>query len=204
MTRQELNKQGVSPQLSPTRAKRTGAVRSNALLIAVFAAGVTCVYLLGLREPPRMASGEQRQAEPLIDPGSRTSGKSDSADLKPGKGMAVVNTFYYQAKQRQIPAESLLGNPFVNRSPRIAVPAPTKAEPKVDHTMSQSFKEAMEQVKKLRLESVLMGPDQSLAVISGQLLTEGQKVRGWTVGRIESGRVVLTWRDQKFVLEISQ
>ena len=204
MVRKKLNNNGIGDQLSPHRAKRAGFAHSNVLLIAVFAAGVLCVYVLGLREPPQTVSGEQHPRQAPVETQPKDLGKSDStAGPKPGKGMGIVDTFYYQAKQRQIPVEALASNPFVSRSSRLVAPKP-KMPAKDVEDQDDSVTEAIKRVKELKLQSVMVGSGQAAAMISGELLTKGQKIRGWTVVQIESRRVVLSWRDQKFVLEMSQ
>jgi len=205
MIREELNKHRISSPLRPPVTMRGSFVRSNMLLIGVFAVGILCVYMLGLREPPRTASGQQSAPQISVEFDHKEVDKSESVcGLKPGEGMAIVDTFYYQAKQRQIPIGALVGNPFVTRSPRLAAPSLAKTPIKGDDAQSDSMAEAIERVKKLKLQSVLMATSGTTAMVSGQLLTKGQQIRGWTVVHIEPRRVVLAWRDQKFALEMSQ
>ena len=205
MARQEPNNHAISSSLSPPTARRRGFVRGNMLLIGVFAAGILCVYVLGLREPPQKASGEQQVSDISVEIRLEDLINNNPADeTKPGKGMGIVDTFYYQAKQRQIPIEALVGNPFVSRSPRLVVPVLPEPKTKGDEGQSDSLTEAIGRVKELKLQSVMVGSGGATAMISGQLLTEGQKIQGWTVVKIAPRRVVLTWRDQEYVLEMSQ
>ena len=205
MPRQETNKHSISSQLSPHRAKRAGFARADILLIGVVAAGILCIYVLGLREPPLAASGQRPTVQITAETQLKSIGKSNSTgEIKAGKGMGIVDAFYYQAKHRQIPIEALLRNPFVSRSPRLAAPSLPKTVAKVIDGQSDPLKEAIERVEKLKLQSVMVGSGGATAMRSGQLLTVGQQVRGWTVVQIGPRRVVLAWRDQKFVLEMSQ
>lgn len=205
MPRQETSKHRISSQLSPHRAKRAGFARADMLLIAVFAAGILCVYVLGRRVSPRAASGQRPTVQITAETQLKSIGKSNSTgEIKPGKRMGIVDTFYYQAKQRQIPIEALLGNPFISRSPRLA--APVLPEPKTNGNegQSDSLTEAIVRAKGLKLQSAMVGSGGATAMISGQLFTVGQQIRGWTVVQIEPRRVALAWRDQKFVLEMSR
>ena len=205
MAQRDLNKHRFSSQLSPAQAKQAGLVRSNMLLIGVFAAGTVCVYVLGLRELPQVTSGEQAPAQIRVETRLKSLGKSDpTSGVKPGEGMAVVDTFYHQAKHRQIPIKALLRNPFVSRSPRLLTPSVPKAATKREEAKSKSLKEAIERVKKLKLQSVLVGSGGTIAVISGHVVTVGQEIQGWTVIQIESRWVALSWREQRFVLRMSQ
>jgi len=204
MAQQDPNKRAISSSLDPPTARRRGFVRGNMLLIGVFAAGIVCVCVLGLRQVPQGALGEQQPSEIPTKTKLKDMVNNNPADeTKPGKGMGIVDTFYYQAKQRQIPIEALPGNPFVSRSPRLAAPKPKMATKDVED-QDDSLTEAIKRVKELRLQSVLVGSGGATAMISGQLLTKGQKIREWTVVHIESRSVVLTWRDQEYVLEMSQ
>jgi len=205
MAPQELNNNGISGRLSPGRAERAGFLRSNLFLIGLFALGILSVYVLGLREPPQSASGQRPPASITAETQLRGTSKSDSTgEAEPGKGTAVVDTFYHQAKQRQIPIEALTGNPFVRRSRRLAAPSPPRPTVKGGDAESKSLKEAMARVRKLKLQSVLRGPGGATAMISGHLLTEGQEIQGWTVARIEARRVVLAWRDREVGLTMSE
>ena len=205
MAQQEPSKHAISSSLDPPTARRRGFVRSNMLLIGVFAAGILGVYVLGLREPPQTASCEQQVSDISAEIKLEDLVKNNPADeTKPRKGMGIVDTFYYQARQRQIPIEALVGNPFVSRSPRLAVPVAPKPKTKGNERESDSLTEAIKRVKELKLQSVMVGSDATTAIVSGGLLTEGQQILGWTVVQIGPRRVVLMWRDHKYVLEMLQ
>ena len=205
MAQREPGKHAISSSPSPPTARRRGFVRGNMLLIGVFAAGILCVCVLGLRQPPQGALGEQQLSEiPTEAKLEDLVNNKPAGETKPGKGMGIVDTFYYQAKQRQIPIEALLGNPFVSRSPRLAAPLLPEPKTKDNEGQSDSLTEAIGQVKELKLQSVMVGPAGATAMISGQLVTEGQKIQGWTLVKIAPRRAVLTWRDQEYVLEMSQ
>ena len=55
----------------------------------------------------------------------------------------------------------------------------------------------------MRLQSILFG-EQTVAVISNNLLTEGQQIDGWTVTQIRRRSVTLKWKDKTFVLEMQK
>ena len=205
MVRQEPNNHAIINSLSPPTARRRGFVRGNMLLIGVFAAGILCVCVLGLRQPPQGASGQQSPSQMPAESQLEGLGKGKpNGELKPGEGMGIVHTFYYQAKQRQIPIEALPGNPFVSRSPRLAAPPVAQTPTKGDDAHYDSLIEAIEQVKTLKLQSVMVGSGKATAMISGQILTEGKKIQAWTVVHIEPREVILAWGDQKFVLKMPE
>jgi hypothetical protein len=62
---------------------------------------------------------------------------------------------------------------------------------------------AMKAVQTLALDSILRGGDSAVAMISSNVVTVGQTIKGWTVTRITSTEVELAWQDQKYVLTIS-
>ena len=136
------------------RCRRRKSLKGNLVLAVMFAAGILTVYMLSLRGGPQKASAEQVQAEKKVDvvleslrvPATRNEGES------------LVNTFYYEMKQRQIPADQLEGNPFV-----FVPPEPVKADLKVESPVEPEKKtpppehvDAMKAVQSLRLDSVLM------------------------------------------------
>ena len=102
----------------------------------------------------------------------------------------------------------LAGNPFIFVPPRSAVAAVAKPaeppKPKVDDRKKQELSDALASVKALSLQSVLMGGRSAVAMISNNLLTEGQVIHGWRVTKIQSREVVLTWRDHTYVLKMPQ
>jgi hypothetical protein len=67
---------------------------------------------------------------------------------------------------------------------------------------AQMLETQMQAAKTLTLQSVLTGASGATAVISNNLLAEGQTIRGWTISKILSKEVLLTWKEQTFVLKM--
>ena len=65
----------------------------------------------------------------------------------------------------------------------------------------EAEKELAESVERLKLQSILWGEVAS-AMISGQLVDEGQTVEGWAVVKIHNTEVVLQRQNQRCVLKI--
>jgi len=185
------------------RRSRDGAMQgANLLLVALFAVGIGGVYLLSLRQGPAEASAQERQTEVQVDTAlarlSATSGVQ-------AKAKTLVDAFYYQASQRQIPVEDLWGNPFQYTPPRRpeATKKPEDKGPKRPAAGERpSGPDPLAEARKLSLQSVLKGTDGSKAMISNNLLAEGQMIRGWTVQTIEPRKVVLTREGKTFVLKM--
>jgi hypothetical protein len=197
-----------APQEDLTSAEETFGRRSrplskgNLLLVAMFAAGMGCIYLLGLRGGPAKASAEQQRVETQVDTVLTQLSQANSADRKK-QTSGIVNTFYFEADKRQIPANQLKTNPFVMKTAPPPEPAPL-AEPEKPAPAQEDRDavSAMESVKTMELQSVLMGAHGAVAVISNNMLTEGQTFQGWTVVKIHPKEVLLTWREQKRVLKM--
>ncbi|MHC4294985.1 MAG: hypothetical protein ACYSTL_05310, partial [Planctomycetota bacterium] len=134
-----------------------------------------------------------------LDAGEKIFKKSDDTHT-------VVNTFYYEARQRQIPLDRLSVNPFTYVPPgenkkgglfggNLLSGKTKKAQQRLD---------AIATVKTLELQSVLTGENGATAVISGNLITQGQSICGWVVRRIEPRQVLLTWKNESYLLKMPQ
>ena len=181
--------------------------RGNLMLGGLFLAGIAGVYLLSLRNSPANASAEESTAEAQVD--SALSMLSKARPSSPDRQNApdIVNSFYYAAVQRQIPLDRLKGNPFVFRPPHGVAPTTKPVEAKsapVEDEGAKELSEAMVAVRDLRLQSVLIGKSGATAIISNNLLSEGQTIQGWTVSKIQAREVLLMWKDQKFVLKMQE
>ena len=176
----------------------------NLLLVGLFAAGIACVYFLSLRGGPTKASAEQVAAESKVDIALQ------QLDLVAGAGerdkaQAVVDAFYYEAKQRQIPLADLKRNAFVfEPAGRTGISRANPADPsfKRPDPSAVAQSEALDAVRRLRLQSVMAGPRGATAMVSNNLLAEGQSINGWTVVKIKPTEVVLQWNDQQYVLKM--
>ncbi|MBL7134336.1 MAG: hypothetical protein ISS78_09595 [Phycisphaerae bacterium] len=182
----------------------SGPTRANLALIALSLASLGCIYFLSPRDGPQTASGDQKLAELRVDNALSNLARPNAANRK---ALEVVDTFYYQAKHRQIPLKDLKSNPFIFKAPER--PKPTtqpvpKESPAAPKKTEKAPAEEMEEVRKLVLQSVLTGSREPVAMISNNLLTEGQKICGWTLTRIKPRSVTLTWQDKTYVLRMSQ
>jgi hypothetical protein len=177
----------------------------NWLLAALFAAGIVCLYAMSLMRGPLPASARQTEVQSSVD--DALAKLSGAPGLTADKTTAaIVETFYCEAKHRQIPASSLRGNPFVfqilaTEAPATRPATEAKAAPPAETTRES---EAMSAASGLRLQSVLMGARQNAALISDNLLTEGQVILGWTVTQILPREVHLTWKDKTRVLKMRE
>jgi hypothetical protein len=174
----------------------------NLLVPALFVAGIVAVYLLGLRVGPREASADEQQNEMRVETALVRLDQfaDDGRDAE-----TVVRSFYTDTSRRQIPLGDLARNGFVF-DPRDAT-----GESQPDHRNaisetraggSSALHQAVARAKRLKLQSVLSGRNGSKALISDNLLSEGQTIDGWTVSKINPRNVVLTWEGHQYVLEM--
>jgi len=132
----------------------TGMPRANLLIAGACLAGIGCVYLLSLYAKPQTASADQSLTDLQVDSALTGMARINAAH---GKALEVVNTFYYQARQRQVPLKDLKSNPFVLKVPERPKPTaqavPKEPPPAVKEVQKKPAQE-MEEVKKLVLQSV--------------------------------------------------
>jgi len=219
MPHQEFNladnqpNQGGSPSPLPSPAGFSAAGRlaslkqGNLLLAVLFVAGLGCVYLMSLRNGPARASAQQKDQELKVD-SALTQLRAKSAQASKGGPTdtnGLVDTFYYETRQRQIPAEEMPGNPFEFKAPVGSSPMPVTGPTEEDASNAVGAKrlsEALEAARQLKLQSILTGANGATAMVSNNLLTEGQIIVGWTVKKIEGRQVTLAWNDQTYVLKM--
>lgn len=180
------------------------AVSANLLLVGLFAAGIACLWVLSLHKGPAAACADEATVETTVDNALSQLTPSNGQNSK--ETAAVLDTFYYEAKHRQLPLGRLKGNPFVFSRPARAVAAPAEpvATPVPAPTAGNAAGEALAAAARLSLQSVLMGNHETVAMISNNLLTEGQTIQGWTVTKIEPREVTLTWNEQTYVLHMAE
>ena len=201
------------PSAEPYLSRGAGLLalgRGNMVLVLLFAAGLGCVYLLSLRSGPTEASAEQRKVEQQVDSAIMQLASSDLGKVgQRGVASALVRTFYYQAQHRQIPLGSLKGNPFVFAEAQPVLvegtePTGEQSSPPQQKIQQRNLAQALAAAKQLALQSVLMNSHGRMAMISNNLLTEGQEIQGWTIRKILPREVLLVWQDQQYVLTMPQ
>lgn len=188
-------------------------VRANVFLVVLFIGAAAVVYGLSLRKGPdeAKASTEQQMVEAQVDSAilriSHSTGEK-AATPNPGRiTRELLQNFYDQIAERQVALEKLRKNPFIFVPPAPAVSLDTakseKSKPPPRRSPAEdSYEKAMVALKRLHLQSVMMGHHGGTAIICNNLLTVGQEIEGFKIASISSKSVVLVWRDKKFVLEM--
>ncbi len=193
------------PTLPSNCEDKLGPLSSTNLILAIlFAAGIFGVYLLSLNGGLAKASAQQQAVETSVDNAlvllnNSTLNKKESKEEK-----EIVQAFYYEARQRQIPLKNLKTNPFVYEPPRYSPASPYKADKIqiIEPQQEPDVLSAYETAEKLTLQSVLKGSSGATAMISNNLLAEGQKIGPWTVSEIRNRKVILRWGEHEYVLEM--
>ena len=119
----------------------------------------------------------------------------------------VVEQFASYPEKTQVPVKALRTNPF-----RLKAPDDPNAKEKVkvavdEATARKQYEDrkvaAMAAVKKLRLQSILHGKVKS-CMVNNALYTEGQKVEGFTIDKIEPRRVIVRSDVFRFELKMQK
>ncbi len=178
----------------------------NLVLVGLFIAGILCVYFLSIRKGPSEASAEQLNAEAKVDVALHHI-REEAGDRagRPSEAMAVVKTFYHETGARQIPVSKLNGNPFVFKPPGHEDSAATDTRESGSSGLdSPAYVQSLGAVDRLRLQSILKGPNGAIAMISNNLLTVGQTIEGWKVVKIHPREVILSGNGRQYVLKMQQ
>lgn len=177
----------------------------NLLIAAVFAASLLGLYIYSVSQGPQKASAQEQLVEAQVNSAILTIRAISQAGPMGRSANKVVEAFYYEARQRQVPIEKLSGNPFVFIPPEPTEPKVVEVEiPQEANLQEKELSDALAEVKNLKLQSVMLGSSNAIAMISNNLLSVGQEINGWTVVSIAPRKVVLSWKDHKHVLDLKQ
>jgi len=179
-----------------------GMQRSTVMLSVMFLGGIAWVLFVSRQlDPAGQLPGEDVRkslvSAGLVDMERLATAPKNYRD----RTETMKRVIYYQARHRQIPLEDLKENPFMllplqkNTSP----PEPETQPAVVEEPPPEP--EPAPKIDDLRVQSIVVG-ENSCAMISGHLVTEGQCLRGWAVADIKEDRVVLQWKDQRRVLKM--
>jgi len=184
-------------------------VRANAVLAVMFVVGAGLVYGLSLRKGPApAAAADQKALETQVDGALlRLAGAAGNSEGKPGGiSRQVLETFYDQIGRHQVPLEKLGKNPFAYVPPAepepVATPGKDAERAPAPDPLRQTREQAMARLNALHLQAIQRGKDRAVAIISNNLVTEGQKIECFTVRRIVPKAVILTWQGQEYTLRM--
>jgi len=202
---EEISEPSV-PQTSSMGGKLRQLGGGNLVLVGLFVAGALCVYFLSIRKGPSQASAEQLTAEAKVEVALNQI-RQDEEDRagRPSEAMAVVESFYHETGARQIPASKLKGNPFAFKPPGEEESAPRDTQETGFSVFDGPvYGTKLCPVDQLHLQSILKGRDGAVAMISNNLLREGQTIEGWKVVKIQPREVILSGNGRRYVLKMRQ
>jgi hypothetical protein len=187
------------------RGRKLPVSGGSLVLAAMFAVAVSAVYLLNLRVTPDTADAEETSAERQVDLAIGMWGGAGPGASAGDSSQSLVESFYKDTRQRQIPLHELPDNPFAFVPPKGESEDVKQSGSRRDTgqpvSRDRQHDNALTLVQGLELQSISTRRDgTSVAMISDYLVTVGQDINGWTVTRIEPRHVVLTWGKETFDL----
>jgi hypothetical protein len=185
-----------------SRKKPSMLSRNNLVLAGLFLGGIVVIAVLHLKAGPRSAVAASTANDTQMDTLLATLTQVKN-DCRSATSSSVIHQFYFEAKQRQVPPDQLASNPFRMILPQAPPPpAELQGPPKVAAPDPEvlALAEALDNIRDLTLQSVLTGSAGATAIVSNEVLTVGQNVRGWTVVEIAPRQVVLQWKSHRHIM----
>lgn len=192
---------------APTNPNQNNsAKRSNVILAVLFVAGIVSVYGLKMYHGPAkaQASASQQAMELQVDNALKRFAPSSKAGQAPAqKAKELLSDVYEQALSKQIPLAALKDNPFEFKPPVLPASNSEQEGQETPKTLNQG-QLVLARAQNMQLQSVILAGERSAAVISGNLVMQGQKYQEWTVSEIHRKQVVLQWKNKTFRLKMQE
>ena len=177
--------------------------RANLVLAVLFMAGMGVVYFMSMHNEPVKANASDITSKTIVDHAveqfQTNAGGVPATDPSSMSLVELADEMTTGTAKRQVPLKELKDdNPFLlaraKRKP-LETAEPAKKTPGMT---------ALQRVRKLQLQSIVVTKDRSLAIISDRLLTVGQEISGWQVHEIGDELVTLKYRTLTHVLRKKQ
>ena len=173
------NTQEATPQDNTAGSRISTMLNAGNLVpFALFVVGVALVYMLSLRTGPAPASAEQQLVEARVD-----NALTQLKNVQSRTSQKILGHFEYDITTRQVPPQRLSGNPFIfyppSQQPGLNEPQAQGESSQQTGPFARELSESLAIAEKLVLQSVLTGKHSNTAMISGNLITEGQKINGY-------------------------
>jgi len=200
---------GAAKSTSSAEESANAQKRANIVLAVLFLAGMALVYFMSMHDDTTKAGALEVASETIvntavhqfqIDSGS-TTGDTRNTNEPNMNPVELAREMTTGTAKRQVPLKELKDNPFVLIPAKRAEPERTVEVKPVGLTPGAT---AVQRAETLRLQSIVMANDRSLAIISDQLMTVGQEIAGWKVEKIGNGQVILKRKDLTYVLRVKQ
>lgn len=195
----------------PGGGRRSGLGWANLVIAGLLVAGGCVVYALSLRKGPAKASALEKSAEAKVDGAlMRMTPLPGKASASPSAGRfteSVIRDFRDRIVRCQVPISGLSKDPFVVVPAAPAEPGrPGRAPTPQGLAPGAAAASAMVDFRTLHLQSVMEGASGAYALISNNVVTAGQQVKGFRLERIDpKARSVLLSRGGKtYTLRMSR
>lgn len=183
--------------------------RANLVLAVLFLAGMALVYFMSMQDETIKAGALETASETIVDAAVQQfqtdtvgiSGDIPDTDRPNMSPVELAREMTTGTAKRQVPLKELKNNPFVFIPNKRSRPKRPKDAKPVGLTPGAT---AVQRAESLRLQSIVIANERSLAIISDRLLAAGQEIAGWRVHEIGNGQVILKWKDLTYVLRIKQ
>lgn len=208
---QQQTLQAIGVPNGPSSAEESASAqkRANLVLAVLFMAGMGLVYFMAMRDGETAADPMQAASETIVDHAVKqfqgdpagVTGQPVSDDQSDASPVELAREMITGTSKRQVPLKDLKSNPFV------LIPKKRTGPKRVESAGPSGPTPGMAALKKaatLRLQSIVVANDRSLAIISDRLLTVGQEVAGWRVHEIGNGQVILKRGDLSYTLRVKQ
>jgi len=200
---------GVSQGASSAQESANAQKRANVVLAVLFLAGMAVVYFMSMDTGTAAADPMDAARETIVNDAVKQfqinptaiSNDPQKASQPEKSPVQLAREMMNGAPDRQVPLKQLKNNPFVLMPDKQARRAKTVVARKPQITPGVT---ALQRAEALRLQSIVIANDRSLAIISDRLLTVGQEIAGWKVHEIGKNQVTLKRKDLSYVLRVKQ
>jgi hypothetical protein len=176
--------------------------RSTSILMAVFAIGGLCLWVMVKQVGPAEASAALTPEELQVE--SAIASLTNATDSFQGKMGAVIDRFYEFSDVEQVEVDQLQKNPFAHdfsSGSQIELSSGSAFTASLDSALKDDLKKRAGQ---LQLWTVMESAENGCAMINDKLLYVGDSISGFEVLRIGKGHVVLSADEMEVVLRISE
>ena len=176
--------------------------RSTSILMAVFAIGGLCLWVMVKQVGPSEANAALTPEELQVE--SAIASLTRATDSFQGKMGAVIDRFYKFSEVEQVEVNELRKNPFAHDfggGSNIELTGSSAFQTSLDEATKAELKKKASQ---LQLWSVMESAENGCAMINDKLLYVGDSVSGFVVRKIGKGHVVLAADEMEVVLRIGE
>jgi len=201
--RSDRSSAGTDPQTAPagqapeaqeylTVAANSKNLRRSTMLVAILVAvGLVCLLVMIRRSQPQAASATEGKADQtkIEDAISRLTGvRSEVVD----RADEIVKKFYEFSDVVQVRVNELVKNPFEVEGFTKDLKSPVAGDPQTRAELIRRQR-MQQEASTLKLLSIMRSEQRTSCMINDQILQQGDAVGSFTIARIGTNFVELTW-----------